>query len=191
MFRKQIVFLSVAATGLFMSAQPAYSSGECSASTLNGTYSFSAHGELLGILDTSVSPPALSPLTTPIVIDGVALQKFDGAGSFTRTDFLNTNGSPRGGQTAFNPNQHGTYAVNPDCTGTMHIVYDSGAILDLQMVLANDARTIKAIISAETVPSFPTSSGKTCDASTGGCSIGVQVSLDGQRTHDRDRDRDH
>ncbi|MEW9584697.1 hypothetical protein [Paraburkholderia sp. DGU8] len=191
MLRTHVVILTTAVTALFLSAQPAYSSGECSASTLKGAYSFSAHGELLGILDTSVSPPALSPLTTPIVLDGVALQNFDGAGSFTRTDFLNTNGSPRGGQTMFNPNQHGTYTVNPDCTGTMHIVYDSGAVLDLQMVIADDARTIKAIISAETVPTFPTSSGKTCDATTGPCSIGVQVSLEGQRTHDRVRDRDH
>ncbi len=188
MRRRQLGILSAVMTALFLSAQPAYSAGQCSVSTLKGAYSFSAHGELLGILDTSVSPPELHALTTPILIDGVALQNFDGAGSFSRTDFLNTGGSPRGGQTAFNPNQHGTYTVNADCTGTMHIVYDSGAVLDLQMVLADNSRTIKAIISQETVPSFPATSDKQC---TGGCSIGVQVSLDGQRTRDQDRDRDH
>ena len=170
---------------LSLSTQQTYAGGACSASSLRGAYSFSAHGELLGILDTTLSPPVLHPLATPIVLDGVALQNFDGAGSFSRTDFLNTNGTPRGGQTTFNPNQHGTYTVNPDCTGTMHIVYDSGAILDLQMVLADDAQTIKAIISAEHVPSFPSTSDEQCG--TDGCFIGVQVSLDGRKTHGQDR----
>lgn len=155
MHRRQLGVLSGFVVALFFGAQPAYSAGQCSASALKGAYSFSAHGELLGILATSVSPPVLHPLTTPILIDGVALPNFDGAGNFSRTDFLNTGGSPRGGQTAFNPNQHGTYTVNADCTGTMHIVYDSGAVLDVQMVLADNARTIKAIISQESVPSFP------------------------------------
>ena len=184
---RQLGILLAFVTAMFLSAQPAYAAGQCSASTLKGAYSFSAHGELLGIFDTSVSPPVLHSLTTPILIDGVALQNFDGAGSFSRTDFLNTGGSPRGGQTAFNSNQHGTYTVNADCTGTMHIVYDSGAVLGVQMVLADNARTIKAIISKETVPSFPPTSDRQC---TEGCSIGVQVSLDGQKTRDRDRDRD-
>ncbi|SAL82287.1 hypothetical protein AWB74_06217 [Caballeronia arvi] len=175
--------LSILVAASMATAIPAYASGECSASSLKGAYSFSARGELLGILDTTKSPPVLDPLTKPIVIDGVALQTFDGAGSFTRTDFLNTNGTPRAGQTAFNPNQHGTYTVNPDCTGTMHIVYDSGAVLDLQMVLADNAETIKAIVSVETVPSFPSTPNATCGT---GCAIGVQVSLDGQKTRDRD-----
>jgi hypothetical protein len=178
--------LLATSTMISVSAPVSYAAGGCSASSLKGAYSFSAHGELLGILDTTVSPPALHPLSTPIVLDGVALQNFDGAGSFTRTDFLNTNGSPRSGQTVFNPDQHGTYTVNADCTGTMHIVYDSGAILDLQMVLADGAQTIKAIISTEHVPSFPPTADRQCGSD--GCFIGVQVSLDGKKTRDRDRD---
>lgn len=178
--------LPTIASALMIASNAAYAWGECSASSLRGAYSFSAHGALLGILDTSKSPPVLDPLLSPILIDGVALQTFDGAGSFTRTDFLNTNGTPRGGQTTFNPNQHGTYTVNSDCTGTMHIVYDSGAVLDLQMVLADNGETIKAIVSAETVPSFPSTPHASC---TSGCAIGVQVSLDGQKTRQRERDR--
>ena len=183
MIRLHFAVLFIAATACLAVSLPSHASGDCSASSLRGPYSFSAHGELLGILDTSKSPPVLDPLTRPIVIDGVALQTFDGAGSFTRTDFLNTNGTPRGGQTAFNPNQHGTYTVDPDCTGTMHIVYDSGAVLDVQMVLADNAETIKAIVSAESVPSFPSTPNANC---TGGCAIGVQVSLDAQKTRDRE-----
>jgi hypothetical protein len=37
---------------------------------------------LLGILDTSASPPVLQALTTPIIIDGVAIQNFDGLWQF-------------------------------------------------------------------------------------------------------------
>lgn len=118
----------------------------------------------------------------------MAIQKFDGSGSFQRTDFLNTNGSPRAGQTTFNPNQHGTYTVNADCTGTMHIVYDSGAVLDAQIAIADNGQVVKGIISNETVPSFVPVPGASC---TAGCALGVQVSLEGQKTSDRNRDRDH
>ncbi|GJH13304.1 hypothetical protein CBA19CS11_30720 [Caballeronia novacaledonica] len=66
----------------------------------------------------------------------------------------------------------------------MHIVYDSGAVLDVQMVLAKNAETIEAFVSAETVPSFRSTPNANC---TGFCAIRVQVSLDGQKTRDRER----
>jgi hypothetical protein len=91
-------------------------------------------------------------------------------------------------QTTFNPNQHGTYTVNADCTGTMHIVYDSGAVLDAQIAIADNGQVVKGIISNETVPSFAPVPGASC---TAGCALGVQVSLEGQKTSDRNRDRDH
>jgi hypothetical protein len=182
---KRLTGLSAVAFALLALTGTARAEGECSAATLRGSYAFSAHGELLGILDTSVSPPMLNALTTPIIIDGVAIQTFDGSGSFTRTDFLNTNGSPRAGQTTFNPNQHGTYTVNADCTGTMHIVYDNGTVLDAQIALAENGKVVKGIISDETVPSFVPVPGASCAT---GCALGVQVSLDGQQTRDHNRD---
>jgi hypothetical protein len=180
---KRFTNVSSAAVVLLALSGTAHAGGECSAATLRGSYSFSVHGELLGILDTSVNPIVLHALTPPIIIDGVAIQKFDGYGSFQRTDFLNTNGSPRAGQTTFNPNQHGTYTVNADCTGTMHIVYDSGAVLDAQIAIADNGQVVKGIISNETVPSFVPVPGASC---TAGCALGVQVSLEGQKTSGRD-----
>ncbi|MCX4152315.1 MULTISPECIES: hypothetical protein [Paraburkholderia] len=189
MTSKSLKRLSGAALALLAFTGSAYAEGECSVAKLKGTFAFSAHGNLLGILEPVTG--TLHPLATPAIIDGVAIQTFDGAGSISRrTDFLNTNGAPRGGQTDFNPNQSGTYTVKSDCTGTMHIKYDSGAVLDAEIVIADDSSTIKGILSKETVPSFNTTpDGTTC---TFGCALGVQVSLDGKRTEgssERQRDR--
>ena len=78
MRRIKLVILCLLATAPLTAVIPAYASGECSVSSLKGAYSFSARGELLGILDTTKTPPVLDPLTKPIFIDGVALQTFDG-----------------------------------------------------------------------------------------------------------------
>ncbi|ANB71685.1 hypothetical protein AYM40_06685 [Paraburkholderia phytofirmans OLGA172] len=94
------------------------------------------------------------------------------------------NGVPKGGQTAFNPNQSGSYAVNADCTGTMQITYTggpvpAGVVLDLEMVVADDGTVVKAIIATETVPSAgPTADGTTCSSN---CQLGVQVSFEGKK----------
>jgi hypothetical protein len=122
---------------------------------------------------------ALHPFTTPTILDDVSLVTYDGAGHFARTDFGNVNGVPKGGQTAFNPNQSGTYTVNQDCTGTMQNVYSSCVVLGLEMVIADDGSAVKAIIGTETVPSRgPTADGTTCPPS---CGERVQVSLDGKK----------
>jgi hypothetical protein len=62
----------------------------------------------------------------------------------------------------------------------MHIVYDSGTVLDVQMAVAENGKVVKGIISQETVPSFA--------SCTTGCALGVQVSLDGKKTRDNNRD---
>ncbi|BCQ30078.1 hypothetical protein NK8_82690 (plasmid) [Caballeronia sp. NK8] len=58
----------------------------------------------------------------------------------------------------------------------MHIGYDSGAVLDFQMVPGDSPETLKPIVSAESVPSIPSTP---CDVRSG-CAIGVQVRLEGQ-----------
>jgi hypothetical protein len=58
---------------------------QCSNGTLNGTYSFRVHGELLGIFDTSGKAHFFA---SPQLIDGVAVQTFNGNGSFTRKDYV-------------------------------------------------------------------------------------------------------
>jgi hypothetical protein len=96
--------------------------------------------------------------------------------SFTRTDFGNTNGSPK--TPDFNPNQSGSYTVNSNCTGTMTINYTSGVVLDLKIVIADDGSIIKAVIGTETVPSSSAPDGTQC---TSNCMQAVQVSFDGRR----------
>lgn len=170
----------LAAFGLFFLCAQAHATGECSNATLRGAYGFSVHGELLGLLDANNQ---LQPFPTPSIIDGVALQRFDGAGHFTRTDFLNVNGLPRGGQTDFNPNQGGTYTVNSDCTGSMHLVYNNGTVLDARIVVVDEGKIVKGIISAETIPPTGQKVGDaTCPSN---CGLGVQVSLDGRKVGDR------
>jgi hypothetical protein len=168
-----------AALALLCSGGPAYAGNECSNATLRGTYGFSVHGELLGLLDSQ----GLHRYTTASIIDGVALQKFDGAGHFARTDFLTIDGAPRAAQTEFNPNQSGSYTVSADCTGSMHMVYNSGAVLDARIVVADEGKVVKGILNAETVPSSdPAADGTQCSAN---CVLGVQVSLDGRKVEGR------
>lgn len=168
--------LSIMAVVLFSLGGAAHAGGLCSNATLRGPYGFSAHGEVLGLLDASNT---LHPFATPAILDDVSIFTFDGRGNFARTDFGNIGGVPKGGQTAFNPNQNGTYTVNSDCTGSMQLVYSTGVVLGLEMVVADDGTLVKAIISTELVPTAtPTIDGTTCPPN---CTEGVQVSLEGKK----------
>jgi len=177
---KHLSILSATAVVLVSLSGAAQAGGLCSNATLKGPYGFSAQGEVLGWLEGTT----LHPFTTPSILNDVAIVTFDGSGRFTRTDFGNMNGVPKGGQTAFNPNQSGTYKVNDDCTGTMQITYTAGpvpagVVLDLEMVVADDGTVVKAIIATETVPSAgPTADGTTCSSN---CQLGVQVSFEGKK----------
>ena len=177
---KHLSILSATAVALLSLSGAAQAGGLCSNATLKGPYGFSAQGEVLGLLDGTT----LHAFTTPSILNDVAIVTFDGAGHFARTDFGNMNGVPKGGQTAFNPNQSGTYKVNSDCTGTMQITYTggpvpAGVVLDLEMVVADDGTLVKAIIATETVPSAgPTADGTTCSSN---CQLGVQVTFEGKK----------
>jgi hypothetical protein len=169
--------LLAAAVVLLSFAGAAHSANVCSAAILKGAYAFSAHGEVLGLLDSA----GYHPLATPQILDDVAIVKFDGSSQFARTDFGNINGAPKNGQTTFNPDQSGAYTVNGDCTGTMTITYNSGVVLNLEIVVGDDGTLVKAIIATEIVPSIgPTADGTTCSAN---CSEAVQVSLEGKKAN--------
>ena len=178
---KHLSVLSATVVALLSLSSAAQAAGLCSHATLKGPYGFSAQGEVLGLLDATGQ---LHPFATPSILNDVAIVTFDGAGHFARTDFGNMNGVPKGGQTAFNPNQSGTYTVNADCTGTMQIMYTggpvpAGVVLDLEMVVADDGTVVKAIIATETVSSAgPTADGTTCSSN---CQLGVQVSFEGKK----------
>jgi hypothetical protein len=171
--------LSAAAVVLSVFCGTAHAAQQgCSAATLKGAYAFRAHGEVLGYID---SAGTLHAFTTTLILDDVSIFTFDGSGSFARTDFGNINGSPKNGQTAFNPNQSGTYTLNSDCTGSMTLTYTGQNItLGLEMVVGDDGTLVYAIISTEVVPSIPkTADGTTCTSGT--CAEGVQVYLEGKK----------
>jgi hypothetical protein len=155
---------------------------QCSNATLRGTYAFAAHGSLVGIIVGGT----IYPYASPQLIDGVAIQTFDGTGSFTRRDFLMNTGMARPGAVAsagFATGQTGTYQVNDDCTGSMHIEFpgapQAGAILDVQIVVERDGRVVRGVLSREQVPgSMPSGNGTSCGSP---CLLAPQITLEGTR----------
>lgn len=170
---KRLRLISLAAVALLSLSDAALADGRCSAATLRGAYGFSAEGRILGLLDQD----GVHPFKTPSILNDVAILSFDGSGQFSRTDFGNINGVPK--TSDFNPNQHGTYTVNSNCTGTMTITYDSGVVLALEMIITDDGRIVKALIATETVPSSTTPiDGTSCGSS---CQQAVQVNMEGRK----------
>jgi hypothetical protein len=155
--------------------------GLCSNATLRGPYGFTGHGEILGLIG---SDNKVHPYASTLILDDVALVTFDGAGNFSRTDYGVIGGLPKGGQTAFNPNQTGTYTVNSDCTGTMKIVYTAGGPVpagvetDLQMVIAQDGTLIESVVSKAVTVSGATPDNVTCPEY---CEQGVQEQFEGKK----------
>jgi len=119
--------------------------GGCSNLTLSGAYAFRISGQIL--------PPGGAPLQR----EGIALTQFDGAGKLTQVDFIMANGNPTSGPadpvSGFHTGETGWYKVNSDCTGTAEIVFpappgiNSGAVVDLMLVVSNHGRTIHTIVS--------------------------------------------
>ncbi|TCG08471.1 hypothetical protein BZM27_12085 [Paraburkholderia steynii] len=154
----------------------------CSNATLKGAFSFIGHGVILGLIggDGKVHPYDPQP-----ILDDVALVTFDGAGKFDRTDFGMIGGLPKGGKTTFNPKQDGTYTVNPDCTGTMKIVYTAGGAVpagvetDLNIVVASDGTLVESVVyRAVTVGGSSGNGDVTCPKY---CEQGVQEYFEGRK----------
>jgi hypothetical protein len=127
----------------------------CSNGMLKGTYSFRVHGELLGILDATGGAHFFA---SPQLIDGVAVQTFNGNGSFTRKDYVQNSGRPRPGQansSGFTEGETGPYTVNSDCTGTMTVNFPAasgsaqGTRIDFKIVVADEGRIIDGVVSSQ------------------------------------------
>jgi uncharacterized protein YbaA (DUF1428 family) len=154
----------------------------CSNATLKGPFGFIGHGEILGLIGADGK---VHPYASTSILDDVALVTFDGNGGFTRTDFGVIGGLPKGGQPTFNPNQNGTYTVNPDCTGTMKIVYTAGGAVpagvetDLNIVVAADGTLIESVVyRAVTVAGASMDGQAVCPPN---CEQGVQESFEGKK----------
>jgi hypothetical protein len=131
----------------------------CSDATLYGEYAFTVSGQIF------------LPNGTNILRDGVALTHFDGAGHLTQVDNVLSSpnatvvpGAPIDPATGFHDEEHGTYTVHADCTGTFSVLFPpnvsssgtvAGAKLTVLFVLSNHGRDIYTIVTSITPPGAP------------------------------------
>lgn len=131
----------------------------CSDAALYGDYAFTVSGQIF------------LPNGTTVLRRGVALTHFDGAGHLTQVDQVLSSpnatvvpGAPVDPATGFHDQETGTYAVNPDCTGTFSVQFPPnvsssgtvpGAKLTVLFVLSNHGRDIDTIVTSLTPPGAP------------------------------------
>jgi hypothetical protein len=139
-------------------ALPAFSGGAeaqitdndgCSNATLNGDYAFAVTGWTL-------SP---GPLWVPNFVVGIG--RFDGKGNFTQVDYPADGLRPSNGNlTDFRMGETGSYAVNPDCTGSQEINLNapgvppgtSGGVIENMFVISGGGRSIHGVVAEFTPP---------------------------------------
>jgi hypothetical protein len=153
----------------------------CSNATLQGSYSVSVTGELLGTL--AGTPPVLTPFPTPSKTDGVLIFSFDGAGHSDILGFVVRNGVqaalglPELTENGFQP-QTGTYTVALDCTGTGTIV-QTNMSFSYAFVTGPHGRTFKYVTKsghAALIPNNPNCVAPAgCDLALNQIAIGEQI----------------
>ncbi len=127
-----------ASMAIALTAQAHDKTEACSRATLNGAYSFTISGQILG-------GPSPGP------INGIAVTTFDGRGGLTQTDFVVKSGAPAGPVDAFRSGESGTYTLNADCTGTFTIDFPEAVPkqqLVLMFVIADHGRRINTVVAA-------------------------------------------
>jgi hypothetical protein len=102
----------------------------CRNSTIQGSYAFTIHGTIF------------LPNGATILLDGIALQVFDGKGNVRQVDAVADNGFLTPG---WRPGT-GSYSVNPDCTGTETLVVPGMGDLHLQIIVAQGGNTIHQVV---------------------------------------------
>ena len=101
----------------------------CSNASLQGSFGFTAEGTLLAL------PP---PFAGPFAETG--RQTFDGTGNTDATGTLSANGN------IVRVTVQGTYAVNPDCTGSMTLdILPFEATATFDFVIDDDGAELRAI----------------------------------------------
>ena len=150
----------------------------CDNSSLNGVYPFTASGFLMGVYDSAGTLHYLNPMQP---FSTVGQYTFDGQGNFTRIDYVVGNGIPSNNASTpvnvsgFRTGQVGTYSIADDCTGQV-IINASGAVVVLQLVVADFGLSGRAIVASEHVPGFANPpEGTSC---TNGCDLGLNVLVD-------------
>jgi hypothetical protein len=156
LFCKQTVVAAVACLTL-VAASTAHAAA-CSNASLKGKYGQTISGEILP------GPGVVLPQ------NGVAMTNFDGNGKFTQVDFVVINGTNQSSK--FQTGETGTYKINSDCTGTATINYPDGSWIDLELVVVNQGREFRTVVSAlnmggNAVPANIGSSGMRVDTADG------------------------
>lgn len=115
-----------------MVSDEAQSALNCSNRTLRGQYGFSVEGTIL-----AGTPNAF-------LLRGVAMTHFDGDGNMTQVDFTTRNGVPFSADWRSGA---GTYQINPDCTGSAHIVQSDGTpSVNLRLVVVDHGREVRTVV---------------------------------------------
>lgn len=115
-----------------MSGEYGAASGRCSNRTLRGQYGFSIEGTIL-----AGTPNAF-------LVRGVSMTHYDGEGNLSQVDFTTRNGAPFSSD--WRPGA-GTYEINPDCTGTAHIIQSDGTpSVNLRLVVVDRGREVRATV---------------------------------------------
>jgi hypothetical protein len=127
-----VVFFAVGGSGAFgaRSAGPG-DEGDghgCSLATLKGAYAYEVKGEIFAASGAEA-----------VELAGVGLFVADGKGHSTGHDWasLNGAGTPR--------TLTATYTIEPDCTGTAHVVYTPGGPANAFLVVTQNGRVVKLI----------------------------------------------
>jgi hypothetical protein len=102
----------------------------CSNATIRGTYAFTLRGQIL------------LPDGTSVLLDGIALQTYDGRGNLTQIDAVADNGNAAPG---WRPGT-GTYSVSPNCTGSLTIVIDGLPDLHMQFIISRSGNKIRQVV---------------------------------------------
>jgi hypothetical protein len=105
----------------------------CSNRTLHGDYGSAVEGLILP------APGVALP------IRGVVMTHYDGDGNFTQVDHIVANGFPPAIE--WTPGS-GTYHVNSDCTGTAHIDTSTGGFVNLEIVVVQQGKEVRAVVTA-------------------------------------------
>jgi hypothetical protein len=127
---KNRIPLLMFALALAASATLSAHAAACSNYTIEGRYAFTLHGTIF------------LPNGDTILIDGIALQTFDGRGNVTQVDAVADNGFLTPG---WRPGT-GSYSVNADCTGTETLVVPGMGDLHLQIIVAQSGNTIHQVV---------------------------------------------
>ena len=123
------VFSIVFVLGIVPRAQAGENRG-CSNASLQGSFGFTSIGTLLAL-----PPPFAGPFAE------IGRQTFDGQGNTEGAATLSANGN------IVRVTVQGTYAVNPDCTGSMALyVLPFGTAVNLDFVIDEDGGELRAIV---------------------------------------------